>query len=199
MPLTRSLTGHVDGPRAQLASLPKARVDIASHIDFGHLESHRAAPHDKAEPNTRRTFPMIISEAHGRLVLNTSITMAFDWPEKPYDSGHRPTLASRPRRDATWTIYARVCRARARHDRRAPRYGRDALMGIIFLVVLVVAGAVGAVLGGVIGISAAFASGNNPATYAVCGLLAGGCLGLLVGLMIVRRALRDYKGSSGRR
>ena len=65
-------------------------------------------------------------------------------------------------------------------------------MGIIFLVVLVVAGAVGAVLGGVIGIAAALASGNNPATYAVCGLLAGGFLGLLVGLMIVRC------GTSGR-
>jgi len=72
-------------------------------------------------------------------------------------------------------------------------------MGIIFLFVLAVAGAIGTVIGGAIGFGAGFIiTGNMSLKYTMTGLIAGGMFGLFAGLIIVVRALQDYWKSQDR-
>jgi hypothetical protein len=66
-------------------------------------------------------------------------------------------------------------------------------MGIIFLFVLAVAGAIGAVIGGIIGFGIGIAYTGTPSfIYTFFGIVAGGFFGLFVGLIVVVRALQDY-------
>ena len=73
-------------------------------------------------------------------------------------------------------------------------------MGIVFLFVLAVAGAIGLVAGGVAGLGIGFAlTGTFSLIHTFFGVVRGGLLGLSVGLVIVVRALRDYRKSQGPR
>jgi hypothetical protein len=56
-------------------------------------------------------------------------------------------------------------------------------MGIVYLFVLLIAGAVGAALGAFIGLTIGLMS--SPLTFAFTGLIGGGFLGVLAGLIYV--------------
>jgi hypothetical protein len=72
-------------------------------------------------------------------------------------------------------------------------------MGIIFLFVLVGAGAIGAVAGGIVGLGVGFnQTGALSLIHIFYGVAAGVAVGLLIGLIVVARALRDYWKSQDR-
>jgi hypothetical protein len=70
-------------------------------------------------------------------------------------------------------------------------------MGILYLFVLAIAGVVGAIAGGFIGLTIGLMSA--PLTYAFFGICAGAFLGLFVGLVFVLYVNRRYAAGERKR